>query len=345
MSQMPIGPSVEAPAPCSPGLAEAGGESGCGTTGDGQWERRQTGVGGVSGVGSSDPWFTGVQTDPWARYESRARAGMGSREPHVSMPCPPSSNSSACAGIRPQVPPAPGLSVPAGPARNLSTIPNQGCCSQVFGDNVSASRQMLDRMSPHELRALFADLSQRLGAGSGQFVPERLGQSPPDLNVPAFVRPQGNMALPGVAGESAKSSEERDVFSRSEKWLGSPPSPNHQAWKGRESEVLGMSTYIHELVAWANQASVEFGKEIAQAARWPTQIAWNTLSKSQQARGVRLFSVLKAAFADHGRITLMIQSFGEGLDIVAVAMQGDVFGNSLSYMQGPGEVGPGFGPP
>ena len=42
---------------------------------------------------------------------------------------------------------------------------------------------------------------------------------------------------------------------------------------GREgSEVLGMNTYIHELVAWANQASVEFGKEIAQAARWPTQM-------------------------------------------------------------------------
>ena len=39
MSQMPIGPSVEAPAPCSPGLAEAGGEYGCGTTVDGQWER------------------------------------------------------------------------------------------------------------------------------------------------------------------------------------------------------------------------------------------------------------------------------------------------------------------
>ena len=129
-----------------------------------------------------------------------------------------------------------------------------------------------------------------------------------------------------------RGSEDRDVFSRSEKWLGSPPTPNHQSWKGRESEVLGMNAYIHELVAWANQASVEFGKEIAQAARWPTQIAWNTLSKSQQARGVRLFSVLKAAFADHGRITLMIQSFGEGLDIVAVAMQGDVFGNSLSYM-------------
>ncbi|CAE7278428.1 unnamed protein product [Symbiodinium sp. CCMP2592] len=187
-------------------------------------------------------------------------------------------------------------------------------------------------MNARELQSLYADLSQRLNVPvSGQFVPERLGQSPPDLNVPAFVRHQGN-TLPGVPAENARSSEDKDVFSRSEKWLGSPPSPNHQAWKGRESEVLGMNACIHELVAWANQASVEFGKEIAQAARWPTQIAWNTLSKSQQARGVRLFSVLKAAFADHGRITLMIQSFGEGLDIVAVAMQGDVFGNSLSYM-------------
>ena len=336
MSQRPIGPSAEAPAPCSPGLAEAGGEYGCGTAGCGQRERRQTGVEGVSGVGSSDPWFTGAQRDPWASYGNRMRAGVGPFESHVSMPCPPSSGTSsvasACAGIRP-VAPAPGLSVPSGPLRNLSTVPNQGCCSQVFEDNVSASRQLLDRMSSRELQSLFADLSQRLNVPvSGPFVPERLGQSPPDLNVPGFVRPQGNVSLPGVPAESAKSSEDRDVFSRSEKWLGSPPTPNHQSWKGRESEVLGMNAYIHELVAWANQASVEFGKEIAQAARWPTQIAWNTLSKSHPARGVRLFSVLKAAFADHGRITLMIQSFGEGLDIVAVAMQGDVFGNSLSYM-------------
>ena len=102
MSQMPIGPSVEAPAPCSPGLAEAGGEYGCGTAESGQRGRGQAGMAGVSGVGSSDPWFTGVQTDPWARYESRARVGVGLRESHVSMPCPPSSNSSAasaCAGL------------------------------------------------------------------------------------------------------------------------------------------------------------------------------------------------------------------------------------------------------
>ena len=89
--------------------------------------------------------------------------------------------------------------------------------------------------------------------------------------------------------EGNTGSEESSAAVRSS--LRSPPVSNHQAWKRRD-EVLGMNTYIYELVAWANQASVEFGKEIAQAARWPTQIAWDALSRAHQARGV-LFSVLQ----------------------------------------------------
>ena len=45
-----------------------------------------------------------------------------------------------------------------------------------------------------------------------------------------------------------------------------------------------------------------------------------------------MFNVLKAAFAEHGRIQLLIQGFSEGVDIVAVEQQGDVFGNSTTYM-------------
>ena len=289
------------------------------------------------GSGLADPWVT-EGSDPWARYDNRVNTGLGPIGSDVNVPCPPSSASSAASGCANMGMPmaAPGLSFPTRPAQTLSTVPNQGCCSQVSGqsaDNVAVGRQLLDRMNPAELQSLLSELTGRLNVPRpGQFNPGRLGESPPAPNVPAFVRPQGNMQLPGLPSEGNRSNEERDIFSRSEKWLASPPVPNHQAWKGRESEVLGMNTYIHELVAWANQASVEFGKEIAQAARWSTQIAWDALSRAQQARGVRLFSVLKAAFADHGRVTLMIQSFGEGLDIVAVAMQGDVFGNSLAYM-------------
>ena len=70
---------------------------------------------------------------------------------------------------------------------------------------------------------------------------------------------------------------------------------------------------------------MEFGREIAQCAKWTTEIAHTTLTKSQQSRTVRLFSLVKAAFNGYGRISLLIQGFSEGLDIVAVATQGDFF--------------------
>ena len=73
-----------------------------------------------------------------------------------------------------------------------------------------------------------------------------------------------------------------------------------------------MNQYLQELVSWANQGSVEFGRKIAQCARWTTEIAYNTLAKSQQSRVVRLSSLLKAAFNGFGRISLLIQGFRGG---------------------------------
>ena len=337
-AQMPVGPSPEAPAPLSPGLAEAGGECGEGSrhgkAGHGKGAERR------GSMRADDPWSNGSQPDPWARYGSFPGQVSATRV-RVNVPVPPSTPSSSEMvrerGEREGFAVPPGLAtVPNMSALYRGSVSKQAVGVEVAGqayDNVTGARQLIGRMNEQELRAVFMDLSQRLKQQSGQFVPERLGQSPPDPRVPAFARPEGALTLPiSSASHEQGRGDDRDVFSRSEKWLGSPPSPEHASWKGREGEVLGMNAYIHELVAWANQASVEFGKEIAQAARWPTQIAWNSLTKSQQARGVRLFSVLKAAFSDHGRITLMIQSFGEGLDIVAVAMQGDMFGNSLAYM-------------
>ena len=199
-------------------------------------------------------------------------------------------------------------------------------------DNIVAARGIFQQMNPRELQVVFQEINQRLNfQRQGGFVPERLGQARSEPDLPTFVRPEGHETLPPVGRESRRD-EERDVFSRSEKWLSSPPQSNHESWRTREDEILGMNQYLQELVSWANQGSVEFGREIAQCARWTTQIAYNTLTKSQQSRAVRLFSLLKAAFNGHGRISLLIQGFSEGLDIVAVAMQGDFFGNSMSYM-------------
>ena len=66
----------------------------------------------------------------------------------------------------------------------------------------------------------------------------------------------------------------------------------------------------------ASQGSVKFGREIElSSGEWTEPIIWSRLSNEQQNRAVRLQALLSAAFAEHGRITLMVQGFQEGLDI------------------------------
>ena len=105
-----------------------------------------------------------------------------------------------------------------------------------------------------------------------------------------------------------------------------------QPGKPREDEVLGFTSYVQELVAWASQGSVQFGREIEQSTHWPTSIAWSTLGVDQQSRAVRLSAILKATFGSHGRIAVMIQSFQEGIDIVPGVTLGDPYSSSNLYL-------------
>ena len=57
--------------------------------------------------------------------------------------------------------------------QTLSTVPNQGCCSQVSGqnaDNVTVGRQLLDRINPLELQSFFSELSGRLNVSKARTV-------------------------------------------------------------------------------------------------------------------------------------------------------------------------------
>ena len=56
-----------------------------------------------------------------------------------------------------------------------------------------------------------------------------------------------------------------DVFSKSQKWLGTPPVPNVSSWSSRDAEVIGWSQYVSSLSAWAAQASMDFSDEIQQS--------------------------------------------------------------------------------
>ena len=91
-------------------------------------------------------------------------------------------------------------------------------------------------------------------------VPEMFGQR----TTSGFPQSMDPMHVPGSSGEYVG-----DVFAKSEKWLGTPPTPDCAKWTSREAEILGWQAYIYDLTAWAMQASLEFGSEIEHACRWP----------------------------------------------------------------------------
>ena len=106
-----------------------------------------------------------------------------------------------------------------------------------------------------------------------------------------------------------------DVFSRSEKLLGSPPKPCFENWSNRESEVVGWNQYLLDLSAWAAQASMEFSAEIQQCARWPNPISLEGLTPARRARAMRLHAILKSSLQEHARTSNLVNAFGEGVSL------------------------------
>ena len=177
--------------------------------------------------------------------------------------------------------------------------------------------QLSQGLSNQQLLTLMQGLQEQVRS-QGRLVPETFGQIPeqretvfppgiPELNF-------GNDLETGVEGFS----KVNDVFSKSEKWLGTPPVPSAANWVNRESEIIGWSQYISDLSAWAAQASIEFSLEIQQAARWPSPIGWETLSAAKKARSMRLHAILKAAFQEHARTMNLITAYSEGVSLVAM---------------------------
>ena len=125
----------------------------------------------------------------------------------------------------------------------------QGFGSVGRGDSVTQVTRMLQQLSPVELQSVL----QSVGQVNPGFKSQDLGDLYDDV---------GLLPGSGVAGSSKGESGSKDMFSRTEKWIGNPPTVNHKAWKSREEEILGWSVYLQELSSWASQGSVKFGREI-----------------------------------------------------------------------------------
>ena len=121
--------------------------------------------------------------------------------------------------------------------------------------------------------------------------------------------------VPGTAqstqGEASR--EERDVFTRSEKWLPPLPKVEHEKWKSRQDEILGFASYIHSLKSWVALASDTFGWELESALGWPHELHMANLKPAQQLRSARLLAILTQAFADYPRAHMILQAYSEGI--------------------------------
>ena len=164
--------------------------------------------------------------------------------------------------------------------------------------------RLMEGLEPMQLLQVRQVLGEQASQARG--VPEMFGQR----TTSGFPQSMDPMHVPGSSGEYVG-----DVFAKSEKWLGTPPTPDCAKWTSREAEILGWQAYIYDLTAWAMQASLEFGSEIEHACRWPDPLNWHQLNVNQRARSRRLMAMLRSAFASHPRTLTLINAFSEGINL------------------------------
>ena len=208
---------------------------------------------------------------------------------------------------------------------------NSGCCGTQMPSLpvIQQISQLIGGLDPNQIRTLHQVLGERV-QGQGRMIPEFFGEmprSPPGVGHFG----ENSAVLPGFASGNPENSEERgqrDVFSRSEKWLAPAPVPEASKWLTREQEIVGFAEYVSHLASWAAQASLEFSVEIRQASRWGSTIQWSMLTSLQRNRATRLLAILRSAFESHPRTSMLIAAFVEGVNLQRSSMVGFDMGYS-----------------
>ena len=114
---------------------------------------------------------------------------------------------------------------------------------------------------------------------------------------------------PGVAASRAEE-REKDIFTKSEKWLPAMPLPDFSKWsKSRQEEILCFSEYMSQFRSWIALASDTFAFEIESAIRHPEELHMGGLKPAQQLRSSRLLAMLQQIFTPYPRASMLIQAY------------------------------------
>ena len=120
---------------------------------------------------------------------------------------------------------------------------------------------------------------------------------------------------PGVAASRAEE-REKDIFTKSEKWLPAMPLPDFSKWsKSRQEEILCFIEYMSQFRRWIALASDVFAFEIESAIRHPDELHMGGLKPAQQLRSSRLLAMLQQIFTPYPRAYMLIQVYVEGIGV------------------------------
>ena len=193
---------------------------------------------------------------------------------------------------------------------------------------------MSQGLSSNQLLTLMQSLQEQMRS-QARLNPEQFGDVPiPQPSTHSAV-PDLDFSRDGVHIAGGSDGSQIDAFSKSEKWLGTPPKPNFDSWNTREGEVIGWSQFLIDLASWAAQASIEFSLEIQQCARWHSPIVLDGMPAARRARAMRLNAILKSTMQDHARTSNLISAFGEGvsLDESSVGLNLQQLGNGFELLR------------
>ena len=126
---------------------------------------------------------------------------------------------------------------------------------------------------------------------------------------------------PGVAASRAEE-REKDVFTRSEKWLPAMPLPGFSKWsKSRQEEILCFAEYMNQFKSWIALASDTFAFEIESAIRHPEELHMGGLKPAQQVRASRLLAMLQQIFTPYPRASMLLQAYVEGIGVDGIFVE------------------------
>lgn len=162
-----------------------------------------------------------------------------------------------------------------------------------------------------KIESLSSPFSSPLGGGLGF---GDLSSAPtatnPAVRIPGVESSQARV-MNQAGSETVGASVGLDALAKSDRWLPAMPSVDSSKWRTRLDEILGIESFVENLVSWVGLINHEFAHEIRFSASCLDAIPNHQLSTAQLARGARLLGMLRQIFGQTAKARIILLAYQE----------------------------------